>query len=304
MDINEYLAGLTTETINPNTKNIDECSTYDILSLINAEDDIVPKAVALELGNITKAVDLAHDSLKNGGKMFYIGCGTSGRLGVLDASECPPTYGTDPQIVQGFIAGGDIALRCAVEGSEDDFDAGKKLVLECGIKAGDIFVGITASGSAPFVLGATEEANRIGAISIALVNNKNSKLSELCQVTISPIVGPEVIMGSTRMKSGTAQKLVLNMLSTAVMVKLGKVYTNLMVDLRASNDKLYDRSIRIICYATKVTREIAEINLKQAGMSVKTAILMIETNISCEQAEKLLVEFDGKLKLAIKKAKE
>lgn len=304
MDINEYLAGLTTETINPNTKNIDECSTYDILSLINAEDDIVPKAVALELGNITKAVDLAHDSLKNEGKMFYIGCGTSGRLGVLDASECPPTYGTDPQIVQGFIAGGDIALRCAVEGSEDDFDAGKKLVLECGIKAGDIFVGITASGSAPFVLGATEEANRIGAISIALVNNKNSKLSELCQVTISPIVGPEVIMGSTRMKSGTAQKLVLNMLSTAVMVKLGKVYTNLMVDLRASNDKLYDRSIRIICYATKVTREIAEINLKQAGMSVKTAILMIETNISCEQAEKLLVEFDGKLKLAIKKAKE
>lgn len=304
MDINEYLAGLTTETINPNTKNIDECSTYDILSLINAEDDIVPKAVALELGNITKAVDLAHDSLKNGGKMFYIGCGTSGRLGVLDASECPPTYGTDPQIIQGFIAGGDIALRCAVEGSEDDFDAGKKLVLECGIKAGDIFVGITASGSAPFVLGATEEANRIGAISIALVNNKNSKLSELCQVTISPIVGPEVIMGSTRMKSGTAQKLVLNMLSTAVMVKLGKVYTNLMVDLRASNDKLYDRSIRIICYATKVTREIAEINLKQAGMSVKTAILMIETNISCEQAEKLLVEFDGKLKLAIKKAKE
>lgn len=304
MDINEYLAGLTTETINPNTKNIDECSTYDILSLINAEDDIVPKAVALELGNITKAVDLAHDSLKNGGKMFYIGCGTSGRLGVLDASECPPTYGTDPQIVQGFIAGGDIALRCAVEGSEDDFDAGKKLVLECGIKAGDIFVGITASGSAPFVLGATEEANRIGAISIALVNNKNSKLSELCQVTISPIVGPEVIMGSTRMKSGTAQKLVLNMLSTAVMVKLGKVYTNLMVDLKASNDKLYDRSIRIICYATKVTREIAEINLKQAGMSVKTAILMIETNISCEQAEKLLVEFDGKLKLAIKKAKE
>lgn len=304
MDINEYLAGLTTETINPNTKNIDECSTYDILSLINAEDDIVPKAVALELGNITKAVDLAHDSLKNGGKMFYIGCGTSGRLGVLDASECPPTYGTDPQIVQGFIAGGDIALRCAVEGSEDDFDAGKKLVLECGIKAGDIFVGITASGSAPFVLGATEEANKIGAISIALVNNKNSKLSELCQVTISPIVGPEVIMGSTRMKSGTAQKLVLNMLSTAVMVKLGKVYTNLMVDLRASNDKLYDRSIRIICYATKVTREIAEINLKQAGMSVKTAILMIETNISCEQAEKLLVEFDGKLKLAIKKAKE
>ncbi len=297
--MDQYLAGLATETINPNTRDIDRCGTEEILRLINAEDAAVPGAVARELPHLAQAVDLAYAALRAGGHMFYVGCGTSGRLGVLDASECPPTYGVDPSLVQGYIAGGDAALRTAIEGSEDNAQAGAQLIAELGLTEKDVLVGITASGSAPFVLGAVEEARRRGAVCIALVCNPASRLAALCQVAVAPVVGPEVIMGSTRMKAGTAQKLVLNMLSTAVMIKLGKVYHNLMVDLRATNRKLRDRSVRIICAATDVSPEQAAEYLEQAGGQVKTAILMICTGLDRAAAEACLRGSEGRLAQAM-----
>ncbi len=244
--MNEYLSNLITEKVNQNTKNIDECSTREILELINEEDCGVPYAVKEEIPNIIKAVDILYESLKNGGKMVYMGAGTSGRLGVLDASECPPTFGTDPELVQGYIAGGDVALRTAVEGCEDNEDLGRQQIIECNIKEGDVVIGITASGSAPYVIGGMKQGKESGAKTIAVVNNKDSKLKPICDICIAPVVGPEVIIGSTRMKAGTAQKLVLNMLTTSTMIKLGKVYGNMMVDLKATNNKLNERALRII----------------------------------------------------------
>lgn len=298
--MDEYLAGLATETVNPNTVDIDECETEEILRLINQEDMQVPLAVERELPNLTRAVDLAYRALRRGGRMIYVGCGTSGRLGVLDASECPPTYGTDPELIQGHIAGGDIALRNAVEGAEDDPDAGAKLVEDLDLTGQDVLVGITASGSAPYVLGAAKAAKERGAGCIALVNNPSSKLEALCDVTVAPVVGPEVIMGSTRMKAGTAEKLVLNMLSTAVMIKLGKVYNNLMVDLRATNRKLQDRSVRIITAATGAGAEEAAQYLTKADGKVKTAIMMYLSGLDAPEAEKALAAREGRLKQALK----
>lgn len=298
--MDEYLAKLATETVNPNTVKIDECSTEEILRLINQEDMQVPLAVERELPSLTRAVDLACQALARGGRMIYVGCGTSGRLGVLDASECPPTYGTDPELIQGHIAGGDAALRNAVEGAEDVADAGAKLVEDLEITDKDVLVGITASGGAPYVLGAAEAAKARGAVCIALVNNPGSKLETLCDVTVAPVVGPEVIMGSTRMKAGTAEKLVLNMLSTAVMIKSGKVYNNLMVDLRATNRKLQDRSVRIITAATGAGREEAEEYLQMAGGKVKTAIMMYFSGLEASEAERALDARGGRLKQALK----
>lgn len=297
--MDKYLAGLTTETINPNTRHIDRCGTAELLHLINAEDAKVPGAVAKEIPHLTKAVDMAYEALRAGGRMFYIGCGTSGRLGVLDASECPPTYGTDPELIQGHIAGGDVALRRAVEGSEDDAEAGAELVRELGITARDIVVGITASGSAPFVLGAVEEARQRGAACIGLVNNPGSKLEGLCHVTVAPVVGPEVVMGSTRMKAGTAQKLVLNMLSTAVMIKMGKVYKNLMVDLQATNRKLQDRSVRIISAAAELSPEEAADYLARADGHVKTAVMMALSGLDQAEAQSCLTACGGHLTQAL-----
>ena len=298
--MDEYLAKLATETVNPNTVKIDECSTEEILRLINQEDMQVPLAVERELPSLTRAVDLACQALARGGRMIYVGCGTSGRLGVLDAVECPPTYSTDPELIQGHIAGGDVALRNAVEGAEDDADAGAKLVEDLEITDKDVLVGITASGGAPYVLGAAEAAKARGAVCIALVNNPGSKLETLCDVTVAPVVGPEVIMGSTRMKAGTAEKLVLNMLSTAVMIKSGKVYNNLMVDLRATNRKLQDRSVRIITAATGAGREEAEEYLQMAGGKVKTAIMMYFSGLEASEAERALDARGGRLKQALK----
>jgi len=294
-----HYSGLTTEAVNENTVSIDECETEEILRLINNEDKFVPLAVEKVIPSLARAADLACLSLQNGGKMFYIGCGTSGRLGVLDASECPPTFGVPPDLIQGHIAGGDAALRYAVEGCEDDADAGSRLVRDLGVSDRDVLVGITASGSAPFVLGAVKEAKRLGAACIALVNNPDSNLAPLCDVTIAPVVGPEVIMGSTRMKSGTAQKLVLNMLSTTVMIKCGKVYNNLMVDLRATNQKLRDRSLRIFIAATGAARKDAEKYLEAADGQVKTAIMMYLSGLSREDAETRLANSGGHLKHAL-----
>ncbi len=294
-----YFAGLTTEKVNMETVDIDGYSTEKMLNLINEQDMLVPAAVKNEIPNISLAVDIIYDSLKNGGRLFYIGAGTSGRLGVLDASECPPTFGTDPELVQGHIAGGDIALRMAVEGCEDDFEGGSRLIHECGIREKDVVVGITASGSAPFVVGAVEEAKKSGAATIGVVNNKNTKIEEKCDVCISVVVGPEVITGSTRLKSGTAQKLVLNMLTTAAMIKLGKVFGNMMVDLKATNKKLLDRAKRIVCTVTGVTEDAAAEYLEQAKMNAKLAIMMIETGLNAEDAEETLARNNGRLKEAI-----
>lgn len=302
--MDQYLAGLTTEQINEDTKNIDECSTVEMLRLINEQDAKVPGAVKTEIPNIARAVDLIYDSLKNGGRLFYIGAGTSGRLGVLDSSECPPTYGTPPELVQAYIAGGDTALRTAVEGCEDSVSQGEALVRECGVRTGDVVVGITASGSAAFVLSAVREAGKLGARTVGVVNNANAKLSGVCDVCISPVVGPEVIVGSTRMKAGTAQKLVLNMLTTCTMIKLGKVYGNLMVDLKASNKKLYDRAKRIICRATGTDPATAEKYLELSGKNTKLAIMMLKTGLNADAARRELNRCDGFLKIAIRSYSE
>lgn len=297
--MNNYLHKLTTEEVNTQTLNIDECSTEEILLLINGQDSAVPMAVRREIPKITRAVDIIYKALKNGGRMFYIGAGTSGRLGVLDASECPPTYGTDPELVQGLIAGGDVALRVAVEGGEDDTAAGSELIESHGINEKDVVIGITASGGAPFVLSAVETAGKKGAATIGVTNNSGSKLSKVCDVCIAPVVGPEVVIGSTRMKAGTAQKLVLNMLSTSVMIKLGKVYGNLMVDLKATNTKLCDRARRIICHATGVDYETAAEYLERADGNTKLAILIIKTGVEAEKGKELLEKHSGRLKDAI-----
>jgi len=298
--MNEYLAGLTTEEINRDTERIDEGTTEQILRLLNQEDAKVPAAVAAEIPQIMKAVDILHHLLKNGGRMFYIGAGTSGRLGVLDASECPPTFGVDPLLVQGHIAGGDHALRFAVEGFEDNAEEGIALIERCGVTEKDAVIGISASGSANFVIAGLRRAAELGAATIGVVNNKNSKLEEVCKVCIAPVVGPEAITGSTRLKAGTAQKLVLNMLTTCTMVKLGKTYNNLMVDLKASNNKLNDRSIRIIQTATGVDWNTAAEYLEKASMSCKLAIMMIKTSLNAEDAQQALNHCDGNLKAAIR----
>ena len=298
--MNDYLSNLITEQVNQETENIDECTTEQILNLINREDSKVPDAVRKEIPNITKAVDIIYESLSNGGRMIYLGAGTSGRLGVLDASECPPTYGTDPELIQGYIAGGDGALRTAVEGSEDSEEEGRKQVKECRVTDKDVIIGITASGSAPYVCGALKQAREFGATTIGVVNNDNTKLNKLCDICIEVVVGPEVVIGSTRMKAGTAQKLVLNMLTTAAMIKLGKVYGNMMVDLKASNNKLNERSIRIIRKVTGVSEESAVKYLEEADKNTKLAIMMILSGESCENSKKILDKNQGYLKRALK----
>ncbi|OZB94989.1 N-acetylmuramic acid 6-phosphate etherase [Paenibacillus sp. XY044] len=298
--MDEYLAGLTTEGINDKTLSIDECSTEEMVRLMNEQDSKVPAAVAAEIPQIVKAVDTLHHVLKNGGRMFYVGAGSSGRLGVLDASECPPTFGVDPLLVQGHIAGGDGALRTAVEGYEDNAEEGVALIERCGVTDKDAVIGISASGSATFVIAALKKAGEIGAATIGVVNNKNSKVEHVCDVCIAPVVGPEVIMGSTRLKAGTAQKMVLNMLTTCTMVKLGKTYNNLMVDLKASNIKLQDRSVRIIKTATGVDDKTALSYLESASMNCKLAIMMIKTGLDAQAAAQALDQAEGSLKKAIR----
>lgn len=290
---------LTTEAVNTESLRIDECTTEEMLRIINEQDQLVPLAVKREIPNIAKAVDLLYSRLRKGGRMVYVGAGTSGRLGVLDASECTPTYGTPPEMVQAYIAGGDAALRNAVECHEDNSDAGMELVKQIGLGGNDVLIGITASGSTPFVLGAAKQAREQGAAVIGVVNNAGSALAALCDIIIAPVVGPEVIRGSTRMKSGTAQKLVLNMLTTATMICLGKVYGNLMVDLSVSNRKLYSRAIRIIQEVTGVDAESASIMLEKADLDLKLAILMIKSGLGKADAAELLKKCDGRLKKAI-----
>jgi N-acetylmuramic acid 6-phosphate etherase len=295
----EKLDQLLTEARNPATENLDQLSTLDLLRTMHSADRDVLSAVERELPNIAKAVDAIVASLDGGGRLFYIGAGTSGRLGVLDASECPPTYNTPPELVQGLIAGGDVALRRSVERAEDDASQGQKDLEDRGFNAKDVLVGIAASGRTPYVLGGIDYARKLGAATIGLSCVPGSQLAQRAEIAITPAVGPEVVTGSTRMKAGTATKLVLNMLSTGSLVRLGYVYGNLMVNVQPTNVKLRDRAARIISTLTELPSEKAAALLDESG-SVKTAIVMQRLGIPRAEAESRLAQAKGRLRQALK----
>jgi N-acetylmuramic acid 6-phosphate etherase len=284
---------LITEQRNPKTLDIDSKSTSEIVDIINTEDSNVIDAVNKERRNITKAVDLIVASFRGGGRLFYVGAGTSGRLGVLDASECPPTFGTDPELVKGIIAGGNDALTRSIEGAEDRHEDGEQAVREYAVKPEDTVVGIATGGTTPFVHGALVQANSIGATTIFLCCNPDTEPAEKVDVIIRPITGPEVIAGSTRMKAGTATKLILNTLTTASMIKMGKVYENLMIDLQVKNVKLKDRAERIIMILTDLDRNSADKLLTKANGNVKTAIVMHKLQTGYEKAMNKLEKHNG-----------
>lgn len=290
-----------TEERNERTGNIDELSTIDMIRLINDEDKKVALAVEREAERIAAAVDVIAGQLKAGGRLIYCGCGTSGRLGVLDAVECPPTYSTDPDMVVGLIAGGYDAMFRAVEGAEDDRALGEKDLRDIRFGREDVLVGIAASGRTPYVLGAMAYARSLGAPVVSVTCCPGSPVTEAADIAIAPAPGPEVVTGSTRMKSGTAQKMVLNMLSTGAMIKLGKVYGNLMVDVKPSNEKLIDRCRRIVCTAAEVDGETAGEALEQCGWRPKTAIVMLRLGVDAEAARKLLDGSGGRVAAALER---
>ncbi|RKN41746.1 N-acetylmuramic acid 6-phosphate etherase [Streptomyces hoynatensis] len=290
---------LTTEAYRPELAEIDRRSTLDIARAMNAEDALVPAAVGAELPRIAAAIDAAAARMSRGGRLFYLGAGTAGRLGVLDASECPPTFNTDPGQVVGLIAGGPGAFVTAVEGAEDSALLAKADLDAQGLTAGDVVLGVSASGRTPYAVGAVEYARALGALTIGVSCNADSPLAAAAEHGIEVVVGPELIAGSTRLKAGTAQKLVLNMISTITMIKLGKTYGNLMVDVRASNEKLRARSRRIVHLATGAPDEVIEAALTETGGEVKNAILTILGNVDAPTAGRLLTESGGHLRAAL-----
>ena len=294
------LENLVTEERNKNTLQIDKEDTLGIIELINNEDKTVAYAVEEQKESIAKAVDIIVDRMKQGGRLFYIGAGTSGRIGILDATECPPTYGVDFELVQAIIAGGNQAIFKAVEGAEDDKELGKQDIIDRGVTSKDVICGIAASGRTPYVIGAMEYAKELGCAVLSITMNPNSEMSKKADLPINIIVGAEVIMGSTRMKSGTAQKMVCNMLTTASMVKMGKVYSNLMVDVKTSNEKLVERAKRIIMIATNVKYDVAEKFLEEADNSVKLAIFMIKSGLDKDSAKNILDRQEGYISEALK----
>lgn len=293
------LENLLTETVNPATKHIDHASTLDIVKLINQEDHKVADAVEKILPQIAEAVETIVTALKAGGRLFYLGAGTSGRLGILDASECPPTYGTDPELVQGLIAGGNTAIFRAVEGAEDSLTLASEDLTAKELNRTDIVVGIAASGRTPYVIGGLTFAKSIGCQTISLTCSPESEMGKIADISLTVLTGPEVIMGSTRMKAGTAQKMVLNMLTTASMIKLGKVYGNLMVDVQSTNEKLKVRANRIVTLATGCTIEEAQEALFKASGSCKLAITMLLAGVSADKAADLLRKADGYVSKAL-----
>ncbi|ENM5773302.1 N-acetylmuramic acid 6-phosphate etherase [Vibrio mimicus] len=298
------LSHLVSEGRNPDTMDIDLLSSQEIVERLNQQDKQVPLAVEAVLPQIAQAVDKITAAFKQGGRLIYLGAGTSGRLGVLDASECPPTFGVSDQMVIGLIAGGKEAMFTAQEGAEDNATLGEHDLQQINFSSKDVLVGITASGRTPYVIGALEYANDLGATTIALSCNPDSPIAEIAQIAISPVVGPEALTGSTRLKSGTAQKLVLNMLTTASMIRLGKSYQNLMVDVRATNRKLIARAVRIVMQATDCQREEAEALLKESHNNAKLAILMHLTGMNYEQATAKLSQSDGFLRRAMEEHEE
>lgn len=292
------LGNLPTEARNPASERIDEVSTLEMMGVMHAADLEAVAAVGSALPQIAAAVDAIAARMEAGGRLFYLGAGTSGRLGVLDASECPPTYDIPPEMVQGIIAGGEAALRWSIESVEDDPELGARDLAERDFGAGDVLVGIATSGRTPYVLGGMEHARRLGALTIGLTCVPGSPVAEAAEIAIVAATGPEVVTGSTRMKAGTATKLVLNMLSTGAMVRLGYVYGNLMVNVQPTNSKLEDRAARIIAAITGVGYDAAAHLLAQAG-AIKTAVVMQKLGVSRAEAEAQLAAAHGRLKDAL-----
>lgn len=289
---------LLTEGVNPATVDIDTRSSLEIVQLINAEDAKIAAAVQAELPHIAQAVDTIVERMRRGGRLFYFGAGTSGRLGVLDASEIPPTYSAPPELVQGFICGGLSALVKSSEGLEDSEALGEEAVTAAAVTAGDTVVGIAASGRTPYVIGALRKANVLGAATVSVTCNRPSQAGTVAGIDIAVLVGPEVVSGSTRMKAGTAQKMVLNMLSTASMIRLGKTYGNLMVDMRGTNSKLRERARRIVQRLTGASEQEALTALQAAGYETKVALVMLLAAVSAAEARRRLAEAGGLVRLA------
>ena len=296
----QTLSTLITEQRNPNSMHVDSLSALEIVQLMNEEDKQVPLAIEKCLPQIAQAVECIVDAFQQDGRLVYIGAGTSGRLGVLDASECPPTFGVSPEMVKGIIAGGERALRHPIEGAEDSKAQAVVDLQTIHFSSKDVLVGIAASGRTPYVIGALEYAKSLGSVTVSIASNPNSAMANIVDIAIDTVVGPEVLTGSSRLKSGTAQKLVLNMLTTASMILMGKCYQNLMVDVQASNEKLKARAIRIVMQATDCDKALAEETLKQADQNAKLAIMMILSGLDRAQAEALLEKHHGKLQLALK----
>jgi len=295
----EQLQTLATEQRNPHSQHIDTASTREILRVINIEDHRVPIAVRREIPHITEAVDLVVKAFKSDGRLFYVGAGTSGRLGVVDASECPPTFGTDPAQVQGLIAGGRDAVFESQEGAEDVPEAGAEALRDRGVTERDVVCGIASSGRTPYVVGAVEHARSVGAATLFVTTIPRAEFDVDVDVAICPAVGPEVVMGSTRMKSGTAQKLVLNMITTAAMVRTGKVYENMMVDLQRTSEKLVERAHRTVMMVTGLGYDDAVAAVDAADGHVKTAIVMVLAGVDAEEARRRLDAADGFVRPAI-----
>ena len=296
----QTLSTLITEQRNPNSMHVDSLSALEIVQLMNEEDKQVPLAIEKCLPQIAQAVECIVAAFQQGGRLVYIGAGTSGRLGVLDASECPPTFGVSPEMVKGIIAGGERALRHPIEGAEDSKTQAVVDLQTIQLSSKDVLVGIAASGRTPYVIGALEYAKSLGSVTVSIASNPNSAMANIVDIAIDTVVGPEVLTGSSRLKSGTAQKLVLNMLTTASMILMGKCYQNLMVDVQASNEKLKARAIRIVMQATDCDKALAEETLNQADQNAKLAIMMILSGLDRAQAEALLEKHHGKLQLALK----
>jgi N-acetylmuramic acid 6-phosphate etherase len=288
-----------TEQRNPHSRGLDRKSTLEILRVMNREDARVALAVRRELGNITRAVDAIVESLRSGGRLFYVGAGTSGRLAVIDAAECPPTFGTPPSMVQAIIAGGSPALRGAVEGAEDSAANGARDLAAARVRRRDVVVGLTASGTTPYVLGALKLARKRGAATIGVTSNRHSPLHKAADIGIAVETGPEIIAGSTRLKAGTSQKMVLNMLSTAAMIRLGKSYDGWMINVALTNQKLQRRGARILEESSDVTTAVAERALRQAGDNLPIALVMLKSGTDSREAQRRLKQAGGNVRLAL-----
>ena len=292
-DVDAEFERLLTEYRNPNSVEIDRMNVADALKLINKEDKKVADAVEAEIPKIAKAVNRVVEAFKKGGRLIYVGAGTSGRIGVLDAAECPPTFGTSPEMIQALIAGGRDAMFKAIEGAEDNMRSGANDIRRLKVSERDVVVGLSASGRTPYVIGALKEARRRGARTVAVATVPKPKLGTYAEITITPIVGPEVIAGSTRMKAGTAEKMILNMISTASMVKLGKVYTNLMVDIKPLSVKLRSRARRLLSFLANITSEDVEEIYRESGYDLKVALVMALAKVKRSTAKKALSKNQG-----------
>lgn len=298
----EKLSLLTTEEFNPKSQALDEMSTNEILTIMNEEDQTIALAVNRVIPAIEETIEKVVIAFKNGGRLIYIGAGTSGRIGVLDAVECPPTFSTSPELVQAILAGGETAMFHAVEGAEDDELLGASDLQKLNVNENDVIIGIAASGRTPYVKGALVYANSCHATTVSLSSNENSLISTYAAIKIEVVTGPEVLTGSTRLRAATAHKMILNMITTTSMIKTGKVYKNLMVDLNASNFKLRERAKQMVCSITDVSYEEAEVVLKQTEFDVKLAIVMIFTNVDKSQAQQLIAQSGGFVRDAVKLA--